>query len=101
MVDREDVHVRRRLVHGCPDGTHLPSPAGHGPKPGAARASAEVVVVGDDREDAARAHRLVNGRPAGALLVVKMVPLLVLVMSEGPCVHMSEDGNGCVWTKMV
>jgi hypothetical protein len=62
-------------------------------------------VVGDDREDAhvhARAHRLVNGRPAGALLVVKTkVPLLVLVMSAGPCVHMSEDGNGRVWTKMI
>lgn len=100
MVDREDVHVRRRLVDGRPDGTHLPSPARQRPKPGAARASAEV-VVGDDREDAARAHRLVNGRPAGALLVVKMVPLLVLVMSAGPCLHMSEDGNGSVWTKMV
>jgi hypothetical protein len=102
--DREDVHARARgLVYGRPGGTHQP-PAGLRSEPPAARASVEVEVAGDDREDVhvhARARRVVNGRPAGALIVVKTKGLLlVLVMSAGPYVHMRGNGNGSVQTKM-
>ena len=72
--DREDVHAGvRGLVYG-PGGTHHQPPAGLGSEPPAARASVEVEVAGDDREDVhvhAHVRRVVNGRPTGALIVVK------------------------------
>jgi len=81
-----------------------PVPAGLGLEPGATHGNAETEAAGYDREDAhvhARAHRAVNGHPAGALIVVKTKGLLlVLVMSAGPYVHLRGDGNESVWTKM-
>jgi len=91
-----------------PRGTHRPPLAGQGLEPklcAATRASAEVVVDGDDREDVhARARSLVGGCHWGdVLFVVEMMVLLGLVMSAGDCVHLHVrvDADECVWTEMV
>lgn len=102
--DCEYVIARARgLVDGHPAGTHRQPPARPGSELRAARTSAELEVVGDDHEDVhvhARARRVVNGRPAGALIVKTKVLLLVLVMSARPCVHMRGDEDESVRTKM-